>query len=124
MDYVLIAIWVICPLVFFLLALWSYLEQSTVRKTGKKANREPYDLFKQGLFVSACSVVAWLIDTFLIQAGSLDWIFGEWIPKPLVRFLLYPLILYAGAMLTGGSAAPRIEKLPRPSEKYKHGRKK
>ncbi|MCB0319436.1 MAG: hypothetical protein KDD60_00840 [Bdellovibrionales bacterium] len=124
MYYALVAIWVLLPLIFFLFALWSYLEQSTQVAKGKKRNQEPHDLLRQGLFVTACSIIAFLIDTFVIMGGGLDWVFGEWIPQPLVRFVAYPFILYVAAMAFGGSKAPRIEKAPRPSERYKYSKKK
>lgn len=120
MDFVLITIWILVPGAFFLMALWSYLEQSTQIRKGKKRSEEPRDLFKQAIFLSGCSVLTYLLDHFLIQSGSLDFLFGEWTPKPMLRLFLYPLILYIGAISLGQTKRPSIERLPRPSEKYKY----
>lgn len=112
--------WVLVPVAFFLMALWSWLEQSTQVRKGKKRSEEPQDLTKQAIFLSICSIIAWGVDALIIQSGSVDFLFGEWTPKPMVRFFVYPLILYIGAVTVGQTKRPSIDKLPRPSEKYRN----
>ncbi|MCI5065514.1 hypothetical protein MRY87_07310 [bacterium] len=120
MIYVLAGIWIGVPVLFFLLALWSYLEQASVVKRGKKRNEEPRDLFRQALFLTGCSAVTAFIDFLIIQGGHVDFLFGEWVPKPMVRVFLLPAVLYLAAITIGQTRRPKIDKLPRPSEKYRH----
>jgi hypothetical protein len=119
MEYVLLGMWILVPVGFYLLSLWSWLEQSTVVRKGKKRNEEPKDLLKQAVFLTIASFVTYLFDLFIIQGGNIDFIFGPWVPKPMVRFFLYPIILYIGAVSFGGTKRPKIDRLPRPSEKYR-----
>ena len=114
MYQILYAIWILIPLVFFTLALWSKLEGIS----GKQKKDNPADLIRQGLFVSGCVIVAILIDQYLLT--SLYQSFSpEWIPFGFYEVLLLPLILFLAAQFIGPSKSIRITKAPRPSDQAK-----
>jgi len=114
MQTALYIIWLLVPLIFFLLALWSKLEQGTKASKGKKVNKEPGDLFRQAIFVSGCSVITFLVDYLLTE--KIAEILPAMVPIAFFQLMLLPIILYLGAITVGGSKPIRIKKAPRPSQ--------
>lgn len=114
MQTALYILWILVPLTYFLLALWSRLEQSTQIKKGKKRSKEASDLISQAYFVSGCSLATFLIDKYFIH--QVEPFLPSFIPLGFVQIMLLPVVLYIGGMLVGGSKPIRIEKAPRPSE--------
>ena len=112
MYQILYLVWILIPLTFFLLALWSKLEQMS----GRPKKDHPGDLVRQGFFISGCVVVSIVIDHFL-----LPYLYSSfspvWVPYGLYELLLLPLILYVAAISFGPSSDIRITKAPHPSSK-------
>lgn len=114
MRILLYIIWFGIPLFFFLMGLWSQLEE-----WGNKTRREkPADFFKQGLFVLAAAVICLLLDQYVLSGISED-VLPWWFPLLFIQIILFPLVLYALALAVGPSKPIRIEKAPRPSEKHR-----
>lgn len=103
MDTFLYSIWILCPCLFLLMALWAKLEQ-----IGGSDKKQPYkDLLNQAAFTVVCSAVTFAIDRFVLtdlDAGLLD----GWIPIQVMRLLCYPLVLLLAAKVFGGTTAPKI----------------
>ena len=118
MYQLLYAIWILIPIVFFLLALWSKLEQMS----GRPKKDHPGDLVRQGIFISGCVVVAIIIDHFFLPY-LYSYISPAWIPYGLYEVLLLPFILYVAAVAIGPSTDIKIIKAPRPSIKLMKKRK-
>lgn len=112
-------IWFLIPAFFFLLALFSKLEELSGRS--RKANIP--DLVRQGSFVLGCSLVAYIIDRFLLQ-GMLKDYRPEWLPLGFLQLILLPLVLYVAAAIFGPSRQILIKKAPRPTAKKGSGVKK
>ncbi|MCB0352920.1 MAG: hypothetical protein KDD64_05320 [Bdellovibrionales bacterium] len=117
MNYVFYTIWGLIPLVYFLLVLWSRLEQSTHVRKGKKASRESSDLFRQAIFVSACALVTFLVDYFFVDQGLVEDILPEFVPLGFIKLILFPIVLMVLGKIVGGSKPIRIEKAPRPTSR-------
>jgi len=116
MLYVLYGIWILLPVFFFGLALWTGLE----RISGKQPQEHPTDYFRQGLFVASCVAAAFAFDAYLLADlvhflgfdDSWLWFF---------RLILLPIILFLGAKLLGGSHPVRISEV---SPSSRHERRK
>lgn len=118
MDLLLYCIWIGFPVLFLLIALWSKLEQKTIQKAGKRENKEPGDILKQFFFVSGCSLVVFLLDRYLSNSVVAPML-PSFIPLPMYRLLLYPVVLYLAAVSVGGSKPIRITKSSHPSRRNK-----
>ncbi len=121
MEFALLTIWIGLPALLLLMSLWSRLEQETRVRRGKKRSQEPQDLMKQVRFTSACSIVTYLLDRFILNTGSVEANLPYFLPLPVLRLLLYPAVLFVGAMWLGGTPRPKITKAPRPSERKRGG---
>ena len=108
---ILYVIWILIPLFFFGLALWSLLE----KWGGTPRKENPGDFFKQGLFVSLCVILSILIDQFALEP-VVEAAIGDLLPLGLFQVLLLPVVLYLMALVIGPSEMIRITKAPRPSE--------
>ena len=117
MNYVFYTIWGLIPLIYFLLVLFSRLEQSSHVSKGKKRSREASDLFRQALFVTACALVTFLIDYFFVDQGMLEDLLPEFVPLGFIKLILFPIVLMVLGKLVGGSKPIRIEKAPRPTSR-------
>lgn len=98
-------IWLLFPLGFFLMALWSFLEKATNRRPGLQT---PGEHFKQGLFVLACVGVCIATDQYLL-AQLVEGIANEWLPLPFFQVILLPFVLFVGAKLLGPTKDPTIK---------------
>lgn len=119
MNTVFYIIWGLIPVGYFLLVIWSKLEQSTQIRKGKKKTAEAADLFRQGVFVTFCVGITFLIDYFFVDRGYLEPILPGFVPIGFIKLLLLPLVLLAVGSLVGGSKPIRIEKAPRPTSKQR-----
>ena len=115
MQTALYIIWILVPLAFYLLALWSRLEQSTQIKKGKKRSKEAGDLLKQAYFVTGCSVATFLLDAYMIP--KIESMIPPSIPIEFVKLILYPIVLLVAGILVGGSDPVRIQKAPSPTQR-------
>jgi len=91
-------IWFLIPAFFFLTALWSKLEQLS----GSPRRQNPGDFLSQGFFLLACALCSMLIDHYWF-AKAQSFALAAWVPKGVVRVLLFPVVLLLGAYLVGGS---------------------
>ena len=110
-------IWFGTPLLFFLLALYGRLEQLS----GKIKTDNSSDLFKQGLFVLAAAGICLLVDQTVLAELSED-VLPSWLPPLFLQIVLFPAVLYAGALLLGPSKQIRIERASRPTERHRRPR--
>lgn len=106
--------WLLLPIFFLGHALWVVLEQAG----GKGLGEKPGDYFKQGLFVSACSLACYGIDQLILQT-YVPIYSPTALPLWFYQLILFPIILVLGAKLIGGSKEIRISKAPRPSLRKK-----
>lgn len=114
MRTLLYVIWFAVPVVFLLIALWSKLEEWS----GKAKKENPGDFFKQGCFVLICAFACVLIDQYVLGGMNEEELpFG--IPMLFIQIILFPIVLYAAALLIGPTKTIRIEKASRPSEKVR-----
>lgn len=91
-------IWFLFPTFFFLLALWSKLEQLS----GSPSIQDTRILFKQGVFLLLCCLIAVGVDRYLF-VPHLQKNLPEWLPLALLQILLFPTILLLAALCSGGS---------------------
>jgi len=98
-------VWFLIPAAFFLLALWSKLEQ--IGKAGKHESTS--DLIHQGFFVLVCVLIAVLIDRFLLEKAVTAYS-PDLLPIGFYQTILLPLILVIGAKLVGSSKEIKITK--------------
>jgi hypothetical protein len=106
-------IWILCALFFFLMALWSKLEQWSHKTT--KHGRQAVEFLRQGIFVSFCVVITMVIDYYLLEDLLLP-LLPDFMPIDFPRIMLFPVVLYIGALVTGGSKAEHITKAPKVSQ--------
>ncbi len=111
MQTALYLLWILIPLFFFLLALWSALEK-VGGGTGKPSGG---DYFRQGLFVSACVGICILIDRTVLPDIAAA-IAPDYVPLGVYQAVLLPAVLYLGAVVFGGSKDIMIGKAPHPSQ--------
>ena len=109
---VIYAIWILFPLFFFGIALWSGLE----RLGGRDKRDNIGDYFRQGLFVSGCVAAAIVIDQLFLES-LVSSIFPPSIPFMLFKLLLLPFVFYLASMLIGPSKAVRSEKSSHKSDR-------
>ena len=114
MTTLLYIIWFGIPALFLLLALWAKLEELS----GKSKKENPGDFFKQGLFVLACAFATLLLDIYALP-GIAENMMPSWIPLLFLRIILFPLVLYVGALAVGPTKQIRIERASRPTEKHR-----
>ncbi len=115
MQTFLYILWIFIPLAYYLMALWSKLEQSTQRKRGKNVQHEAADLFKTANHLAIVCFITFLVDRYatetLIKPNLPDLV-----PLPLVQILLLPAVMYVVALIKGKSEPIRIKKAPRPTQ--------
>jgi hypothetical protein len=112
MQTILYGIWLLLPITYFGIALWSKLEEA-----GGSTKRENVgDLLRQGFFVLGCVGLAIAIDQYLLK-DLVEMFSPTFIPLGLYQILLLPFILYIGAFIVGGSKDIRITKAPRVSQR-------
>lgn len=99
------SVWLVIPLGFFVIALWSALELTG--KSGKRQN--PGDFFRQGFFTLVCAIICIIIDQtflgFFVENFS-----PSFIPLGFYQVILLPLVLYIGALTVGPSKPIRVTK--------------
>ena len=105
-------IWFTIAGFFLLAALWAKLEQSS----GRPKRSNPEDLFRQGLFVLGCVVVAYVIDDYVLQGVGLQYL-PSWMPIGFVQLLLLPAILYIAAAILGPSKQILISTAPKTGDR-------
>lgn len=110
-DIVLYTIWIAFPVFFFTLALWHKLEVIG----GKGRNEEVRDFLSQGVFVSFCVVLAYLVDKFALES-IVSFVPPDLIPLNFFRVILLPFIFLLGAKVVGPSKEIRILRAPKPTE--------
>lgn len=109
---VLYTVWVLLPLGFLGMALWSFLE----RMGGKTQVHDDASLFRQFLFVLGSVLIAVAIDQYALKWVVSD-ILSDVLPLGVFQVALLPLVLFLGAVLIGPSEEIRIGRAPRPSAK-------
>lgn len=103
-------IWILLPLFFLVMALWSFLEKTY----GKKSHERPGDFFSQGVFVTVCVAISFAIDTYVLP-GLVESVSGDSVPYWVFQMGLLPFVLYIAAKVYGPSTPIRIAKAPNPS---------
>lgn len=112
MVTVLYIIWFLIPSLFFVIGLWSKLEQLS----GKGRRENPGDFFRQGFFVLVCVLVCVGIDTYVL-ADIIDFLLPDILPLGFYQALLLPVVLYIAALIIGPSTPILISKAPRPTRR-------
>lgn len=122
MRTVLYFVWFLVPLFFFGVALWSKLE--TVG--GKQRHERPGDNLKQAFFVLVCVLISIGIDQWALEDIATTLSFGDLLSLPLgfYQIMLLPVVMYAGALLVGGSKPIRITKVTHTDAARQKNRKK
>jgi len=108
MIKVLYGIWILIPVGFAVLALYSKLEQ--ISHKDKPLTREPLDLIKQAAFTGLCVIIAFGVEFYFIEDSIMP-LLPSIIPKGLIQVMLLPVILYIAAMIIGGAKPIRIQKV-------------
>lgn len=103
-------VWLMFPLCFFLIALWSKLEALG----GKSRKENPGDIMRQGFFLLICALVCIGFDHYLLP-GLYEYIESDWLPYGLLQFMLFPAVLYLAAVTIGPSVDIRITRAPSPT---------
>ncbi|MCO6432580.1 MAG: hypothetical protein J5J00_17140 [Deltaproteobacteria bacterium] len=104
-------VWLLLPLFFILMALWSKLEMMS----GRPRRDHPSDILNQAIFVLFAVIVCILLDKYVLTSVY-ESVVPDWIPLGLLRFLLLPAVLLAAAMAFGPSNDIRITQAPRPTK--------
>ncbi len=112
MNTLIYAIWILLPTLFFVLGLWSWLE----KKSGTRERSDAADLFRQGIFITACVIIARVIDYLWLPDIALSLGMG-FFPEWFFRFFLLPVILLLAAKILGPSRAILITKAPSVSKR-------
>jgi hypothetical protein len=97
-------IWVSIPALYFLLALWGWLEKKG--RSVKKQN--PGDFLKQGTFIFVAVGLAILIDTFWL--ADIVSVLPAIMPLLFYRIILLPILLFLCAKIFGGSKPHSIKR--------------
>ena len=106
------SVWLAIPLLFFLLALWSKLEELS----GLPKKDRPDDIVRQGGFLLLCAVIAIIIDYYFLE--SLYKSFSpDWIPFGFYQTVLLPLIFVIAGKFIGPSKDIMISKSPNPTQR-------
>lgn len=105
MQTVIYSLWGLFTSIFFLMALWTFLE----KVSGRDKRDQPWEYLKQGFFVLACVGVSFLIDNLFLE-DLVSATFGDMIPLGFFQILLLPFVLLTGAKLIGGSKPILITK--------------
>lgn len=113
-DYIVFGFWSLLPALQLLLVIYNILEWFS----GKKVGALLKDDSRQLGFLLLCLLVAWILDLFavdkIIEILNLPLSYLELeIPKIIVRLMLFPAMLFAGAKLLGGAKPIEIPKNPR-----------
>jgi hypothetical protein len=98
MHTALYVIWFLAPTFFFVLALWAKLEQMS----GSVKKHDPISLFRQGIFILICVILACLIDTYVLE-GIVASFSPQFIPLGFYQIMLLPVILILAARVVGPS---------------------
>ena len=104
------------PLIYFLLALYSFLEGKGNKRKGKDKDL----LFKQGLFVLMCTAIAIVVDIFVLP--SLLPVLP--LPPIMVRVMSFLIIMYVIGLFVGGTElkSRSLNKKDTPTSKRKRKR--
>ena len=105
-------IWFIFAASYFLIAIYSWLEQLS----GRRKTDNSKDLVRQGLFVSSCVIISIIFDQYILRE-RLEPILPKSVPYPFIVFLIFPIVLAISATLIGPSEKILIKKAPRPTER-------
>lgn len=102
---IIIGLWIFAPVVFLLLALWAVLERSAKNKA-----THPSEYLSAAAFLGVCGIVSYGIHRIL-----LDWLLAlvdTGLPRNLFLLMVWPMVLFIGAKITGPSRRIMIEKAP------------
>jgi hypothetical protein len=91
-------VWLLIPTIFFLGALWSFLES----KSSSTKKRDPKDIARQGVFVLGVALCCILIDKTLLPSLH-EKVAGFGIPLGMLQFLLLPFVALCLAKIIGGT---------------------
>jgi hypothetical protein len=101
------ALWVLAPVLFLVLALWAALERASKNKA-----THPGEHLVAALFLAICGVVAFGVHRYLLDSAIA--FVPVMLPRELYLFLVWPLVLYVGAKVTGPSREILIERVTGP----------
>jgi len=113
-DYIVFGFWSLLPTLQLLLVIYNLLEWFSGRKVGALLK----DDSRQLGFLIACLAAAWILDRFAVEKIieilniPLDYL-DLAMPKIIVRLMLFPTMLFAGAKILGGAKPIEIPKNPR-----------
>ncbi|RMG41568.1 MAG: hypothetical protein D6719_08260 [Candidatus Dadabacteria bacterium] len=86
------------------MALWAKLE--SLSNKGRK-RKDAGDLARQGVFLSACVAVSIIIDRNVLEQYIMPFM-PQFIPLWMLQLFLLPLVMYAGAIISGPSEEIKI----------------
>ena len=104
MRIALYVIWFLLPLFFFVVALWTKLENFS-KKNYTQSAAEP---FWQGILLLVCCFVALGIDQYLLES-LWDTLSPDFIPLGFYQVMLLPVVILAAAKIVGPSKDIRIK---------------
>ena len=102
-TYVLYTIWFLIPATFFLIALWSKLEDWG----GREKHENTGDYLRQGFFVLVCVIIAVVIDQNFLE-DLIPSLFGDWLSIGVAQTLLLPFVLLIAAKVFGPTSPIQI----------------
>ncbi len=103
-------LWLACPLLYFLIALWGYLE-----RLGKSVRKhDPLNFLKQGLFILFSVGISILIDQYWLK--TITDILPPIAPYLFYQIILLPLVFFLLSLAIGGTK-PQAIKRKMPSSK-------
>jgi hypothetical protein len=102
-------VWIFIPTIFFILILWNFLESK-----GKRRKKDKYtsNLFKQGMFVTGCSICCFIFDLFLLDVLHSSLI-GNLVSRNFLMIITLPIVLTVASTIIGPSKEILISRAPR-----------
>ncbi len=104
MITVLYILWFTLPVIFLIMALWYQLELWSGH--GKKGDARTY--LKQGLFVLVCAIVSVIIEQNFLE-DLVNSLLDPLISLQLAQIILFPIVLFIAATITGGSRPVQLQ---------------
>ena len=105
-DYILYTLWILVPIFYFMVILWSKLESLS----SSKPPEDFVNYTRQGVITGCIVIVCIFIDRAILP-GLVKAIFGEALPLMFFRIMLLPAVLYLTAKLLGPSKKPEVEEV-------------
>jgi hypothetical protein len=106
-------LWLLIPVTYFLIILWSKLEN--IGK--KKKQKEIADFFNQLYFVIVTVGVSFLLDIYIVDNIAAMDIFSAF-PRNMLRFFVLPCTFMVLSKIIGPSKDIRIKDAPNLSARY------